>query len=459
MQTNLADFIKDTPEGQEAEEILRNCVHCGFCLATCPTYQLLGDELDSPRGRIYLMKQVLEGEPVTEKTQLHLDRCLTCRACETVCPSGVRYGRLVDIGRGIVEKKVGRDLAARTMRYTLRRVLPNSGIFGSLLKLGQSARPLLGLMPSRLRDALPPAQTQQSDAPAWPPARHVRKMLILEGCVQPALAPNINAATARVLDRLGISLIKAANAGCCGAVSYHLNAQEEGLDYMRRNVDAWWPYVAGGSGIGVARGTKGVEEAENFDSAEAIVITASGCGVTVKEYGHLLRHDPAYAQKAMAISEMARDISEVIDAEMQTLRPLLDRASDSTGTRHEMPKLAFHSPCTLQHGMKIRGTVERILLAAGFELTYVPDAHLCCGSAGTYSILQPELSQQLLANKVEALESGAPARIATANIGCLMHLRSGTSLRIDHWIEILDEKLRQADEQAQAEPPPAEIAL
>jgi glycolate oxidase iron-sulfur subunit len=459
MQTNLADFIKDTPEGQEAEEILRTCVHCGFCLSACPTYQLLGDELDSPRGRIYLMKQVLEGEPVTEKTQLHLDRCLTCRACETVCPSGVRYGRLVDIGRGVVEKKVGRKLAARTMRYTLRRVLPNSGIFGSLLKLGQSARPLLGLMPSRLRDALPSAQAQQSDVPAWPSARHARKMLVLEGCVQPALAPNINAAAARVLDRLGISLIKAVNAGCCGAVSYHLNAQEEGLDYMRRNVDAWWPYIAGGSGIGVARGTKGVEEAENFDSAEAIVITASGCGVTVKEYGHLLRHDPAYAQKARVISEIARDISEVIDGEIQTLQPLLDRASDSTGTHHEMPKLAFHSPCTLQHGMKIRGTVERILLAAGFELTYVPDAHLCCGSAGTYSILQPELSQQLLANKVAALESGTPARIATANIGCLTHLRSGTSLRIDHWIEILDEKLRQNDEQAQAEPGPAEIAL
>jgi glycolate oxidase iron-sulfur subunit len=377
----------------------------------------------------------------------------------------VRYGRLVDIGRGIVEKKVGRDLAARTMRYTLRRVLPNSGIFSSLLKLGQSARPLLGLMPARLRDALPPAQAARfaaSHPSVWPPARHARKMLVLEGCVQPALAPNINAATARVLDRLGISIIKATNAGCCGAVSYHLNAQEEGLDYMRRNVDAWWPYVASGSGAGVARGTKGVEGAENFDSAEAVVITASGCGVTVKEYGHLLRHDPAYAQKAMVISEMARDISEVIDAEIQTLQPLLDRASNSTnstGTHHEMPKLAFHSPCTLQHGMKIRGTVEKILLAAGFELTYVPDAHLCCGSAGTYSILQPELSQQLLANKVAALESGAPARIATANIGCLMHVRGGTSLPVDHWIEILDEKLRQDDEQSHAELVPDRAAL
>ncbi|HTJ54826.1 MAG TPA: glycolate oxidase subunit GlcF [Nitrosospira sp.] len=468
MQTNLADFIKDTPEGQEAEEILRNCVHCGFCLATCPTYQLLGDELDSPRGRIYLMKQVLEGAPVTEKTQLHLDRCLTCRACETVCPSGVRYGRLVDIGRGIVEKKVGRDLASGTMRYALRQVLPNSGIFSSLLKLGRSVRPLL---PGRLRDSVP-AQSMQADASAWPPTRHLRKMLILEGCVQPALAPNINAATARVLDRLGISLIKAANAGCCGAVSYHLNAQEEGLDYMRHNVDAWWPYIGNESGIQAMRGKKGgtkggvkgkegVAERESgkSDGVEAIVITASGCGVTVKEYGHLLRHDPAYAEKAAVISEMARDISEIVEAEIRTLQPLLDRASDSTGTLGEMRKLAFHSPCTLQHGMKIRGTVEKILLAAGFELTYVPDAHLCCGSAGTYSILQPELSQQLLTNKVAALESGAPARIATANIGCLMHVRGGTSLPVDHWIEILDEKLRQDDEQSHAELVPDKAAL
>jgi glycolate oxidase iron-sulfur subunit len=284
-------------------------------------------------------------------------------------------------------------------------------------------------------------------------------MLILEGCVQPALAPTINAATARVLDRLGISLIKAANAGCCGAVSYHLNAQEEGLDYMRRNVDAWWPYVGNESSVHATRETKGTEGAEKFDSVEAIVITASGCGVTVKDYGHLLRHDPIYAEKAARISEVAKDISEIVDTEIRTLMPLLDRTSDSSGKHGNKPKLAFHSPCTLQHGMKIRGVVEKILVAAGFELTYVPDAHLCCGSAGTYSILQPELSQQLLMNKVAALESGAPARIATANIGCLMHVRGGTSLPIDHWIEILDEKLRQDDEEVHAEPPRAESAL
>src|SRR5687768_8634276 len=304
MQTNLADFIKDSPEGKEAEAILRSCVHCGFCLATCPTYQLLGDELDSPRGRIYLMKQMLEGEPVTQKTQLHLDRCLTCRACETACPSGVRYGRLVDIGRGIVEKKVGRRPADRAVRYTLRQALPNPRLFTSLLKLGESVRPLL---PRGLKDAIPSSvrKTVPSPRPSLV-ASHERKMLVLEGCVQPALAPNINAAATRVLDKLGISLISAPNAGCCGALSYHLNAQQEGLDYMRRNVDAWWPYVAPETekGPGAKPGTK--ERAtgganEETRGIEAIVMTASGCGVTVKEYGHLLRHDPAYAEKAARI--------------------------------------------------------------------------------------------------------------------------------------------------------------
>jgi glycolate oxidase iron-sulfur subunit len=433
MQTNLADFIKDTPEGQEAEEILRSCVHCGFCLAACPTYQLLGDELDSPRGRIYLMKQVLEGSPVTEKTQLHLDRCLTCRACETVCPSGVRYGRLVDIGRGVVEKKVGRDRSSGAVRYALRQVLPKPGVFRTLLKLGQAARPLLGLLPGQLTESIPVSERKKPSDSSWPPPRHARKMLVLDGCVQPTLAPNINAAAARVLDRLGISLIKASRAGCCGAVSYHLNAQQEGLDYMRHNIDAWWPYIASlPSGEGPGGGV------------EAIVVTASGCGVMVKDYGHLLRHDAEYAEKAAHVSGMTKDISEIIDAEAGALFPLLSKASSS----NEKQKLAFHSPCTLQHGMKIRGVVERILREAGFELTYVPDAHLCCGSAGTYSILQPELSKQLLANKVAALESGAPARIATANIGCLKHLQSGTRFSVDHWIEILDERLQHDGEKA-----------
>ena len=412
MQTKLADFIKNSPQGEEADAILRSCVHCGFCLATCPTYQILGDELDSPRGRIYLMKQVLEGQPVTQKTQAHLDRCLTCRACETTCPSGVRYGALVDIGRAIVEKQVKRDIRSDVMRFTLRKVLPNAVLFNALFKAGQAVRPLL---PESLKRKIP---YKLSSEKTWPATRHARKMLVLDGCVQPVLAPNINAATARVLDNLGISLIKAENAGCCGAVAFHLNAQRDGLDYMRRNIDAWWPQV---------------ERKE----VEAIVVTASGCGVTVKEYGHFLQHDAVYAGKAAKISALAKDIGEVLHAELENIERLLAQRS----VRAEKKRLSFHSPCTLQHGMRIRGVVEKILVAAGFDLTVVPNAHLCCGSAGTYSILQPELSQQLLKNKVTALESGKPDQIATANIGCLMHLQTGTELSVKHWIELMDERL------------------
>lgn len=411
MQTKLADFIKNSAEGQEADEILRSCVHCGFCLATCPTYQLLGDELDSPRGRIYLMKQMLEGQPVTEKTQLHLDRCLTCRACETTCPSGVRYGALVDIGRGIAEKQVKRNFRAEVMRYSLRKILPNALLFNTLFKAGQLLRPLL---PPSLKKKIP---VKLGAAQSWPEARHSRAMLVLDGCVQPSLAPNINAACARILDRLGISLIKADKAGCCGAVTFHLNAQAEGLDYMRRNIDAWWPYV-------------------EQQQAEAIVMTASGCGVTVKDYGHLLSDDREYAEKAAKISAMTKDISEILYAEKVRLQELVESKTNGNPT-----KLAFHSPCTLQHGMKIRGVVEQILAATGFDLTVVPNAHLCCGSAGTYSILQPELSLQLLKNKVEALESGQPDQIATANIGCLMHLQNGTVTPVKHWIELIDQRL------------------
>lgn len=411
MQTKLADFIKNLPEGQEADAILRSCVHCGFCLATCPTYQILGNELDSPRGRIYLMKQMLEGQPITQKTQLHLDRCLTCRACETTCPSGVRYGELVDISRDIIEKQVKRDLRSVVVRYTLRKILPNTSIFGGLLKVGQSVRPFL---PAILKESIP---ERAKLTKVWPAARHARKMFVLDGCVQPALAPNINIASASVLDKLGISLVKAANAGCCGAVAYHLNDQQDGLNYMRRNIDAWWPSV---------------EKKE----VEAIIVTASGCGVTVKEYGHLLRHDSVYAEKAATISTLAKDISEILHAELGNLQRLFSQKPPVLKT-----KLSFHSPCTLQHGMQIRGVVEEILQAAGFELSYVANAHLCCGSAGTYSILQPELSQQLLKNKLAALESSNPDHIATANIGCLMHLKSGAALPVKHWIELLDERL------------------
>jgi glycolate oxidase iron-sulfur subunit len=407
MQTRLADWIKDTPQGIEADSILRKCVHCGFCLATCPTYDLLGDELDSPRGRIYLMKQMLEGEPVTQRTQLHLDRCVTCRACETTCPSGVEYGRLVDIGREVLEQKVPRTPGDRLRRWLLKHTLPHRRFFGAALSLGRLARPLL---PNALARKIP-----RRIAPGtWPAARHARRMLVLNGCVQPSMAPSINAATARVLDRVGVSLIDAPRAGCCGAVTFHLNYQRDSLAYVKANIDAWWPHIEAG--------------------AEAVVVTASGCGTMVLDYGHLLRDDPAYAHKAERISAIARDVSEVIAAE---------RAAILQRLRAEKPvsRIAFQSPCSLQHGLKIRGVVESLLRDAGFTLTPVPDGHLCCGSSGTYSLLKPAIAQQLLRNKVAALESGDPEIIATANIGCLAHVQSGTTTRVMHWIELLDSRM------------------
>ncbi len=408
MQTALADFIRDTPEGREADAILRKCVHCGFCTATCPTYLLLGDENDGPRGRIYLMKQALEGQEITDKTRLHLDRCLTCRACETTCPSGVQYGRLLDIGRKLVEEKTARPAWERLKRRVLTEVLPRRSLFAFLLALGQLARPFL---PARLAGGIPVSATR---AGAWPAPRHSRKMLALAGCVQPALAPVINAATARVFDRIGISLIEAKGAGCCGALRFHIGYQEEGLADMRALIDRWWPMIERGE-------------------VEAIVMTASGCGVVVKEYAHLLRHDRAYAGKAEKISAMTRDLSEVIDAEFGRIESIL--------AKKERVRLAFHPPCTLQHGQDIKGVTERVLARAGFELTPVPDSHLCCGSAGTYSIQQPELSGQLKRNKLSALASGAPEEILTANIGCLAHLQSGTELPVRHWIAALEERL------------------
>ncbi len=411
MDTRLADFIRDTRAGKEAEAILRSCVHCGFCTATCPTYQLLGDELDGPRGRIYLIKQVLEGKPVTEKTRLHLDRCLTCRACETTCPSGVKYSRLLDIGRQVVEDKLPRPAGAALTHWALREVLPRPSIFGPAVKLGQALRPLL---PTALADKLPPPS--QGAAKPWPvQANHPRRMLVLAGCVQPALAPNINAATARVLDKLGITLLEEAKAACCGAVRFHLNDQAAAKDDMRRNIDAWWPHVVAG--------------------IEAIVVTASGCGVQVRDYGHTLADDAVYAKKAAKISELSRDPAEIIATERERLLALLAQGNAQRG------KLTFHSPCTLQHGLRIRGIIEEFLSAAGYCLTAVADAHLCCGSAGTYSILQPELSEKLRQNKLAALSAAAPQVIATANIGCLTHLQAGSVLPVRHWIELIDEVL------------------
>jgi len=400
MQTNLVDKYKNSAEGQEADQILRSCVHCGFCTATCPTYQLLGDELDGPRGRIYLMKQVFEGKEVTQKTQAHLDRCLTCRACETTCPSGVQYGRLVDIGRHIVEQEVGRTLLEKVQRKAMRSIIPNPKKFSMLLGLGRTFKPVL---PSAVKIKIPAKQNSQ----AWPVVNHRRKMLVLDGCVQPLTAPATNAATANVLDKLGIELIRVQNATCCGAVSHHLSAHEEGLNFMRRNIDAWWPQIENG--------------------VEAVIMTASGCGVVVKDYGKLLEHDSQYAEKARRISGLTKDISEVLINE--DLTPLIKTT--------KRQKVAFHSPCTLQHGQKISGVVEMLLNKVGYELTNVVDPHLCCGSAGTYSILQSELSQQLLENKLNSLQSESPDVIATANIGCQMHMGTKATVPVKHWIELL----------------------
>ncbi len=430
MQTNLAPEYKNTADGVAAEAILRKCVHCGFCNATCPTYQLLGDELDGPRGRIYLMKQVLEGETPTRKTQLHLDRCLTCRNCETTCPSGVDYGHLVDIGRKLVDAKVPRPAGERALRWALKEGLP-SPLFAPAMRLGQSLR---GLLPESLKNKVPARQ----NAGAWPARHHPRKMLLLAGCVQPAMMPNINRATARVLDAAGIETLVAPAAGCCGAVKFHLNDQDGGKAEMRANIDAWWPYVE--------NDVEAEPGAANGGAVEAIVMNASGCGVTVKEYGYILRDDPVYAEKARCISALTRDLSELLPGLVEPLRGKL-RPASSQGSSGEPQGLGgativFHPPCTLQHGQQLRGGVESHLNALGFKVRVASnEAHLCCGSAGTYSVLNPEIAYQLRDRKLGHLEESKPAVIVSANIGCITHLQSGTETPVRHWVELLDEAL------------------
>ena len=409
MQTQLAPEYQNTPDGLAAEAILRKCVHCGFCTATCPTYQLLGDELDGPRGRIYLMKQVLEGQTPTRATQLHLDRCLTCRNCESTCPSGVDYGHLVDIGRKLVDAKVPRPLGERALRWALKEGLP-SPLFAPAMKLGQMVRPLL---PSSLKNKVPAPQA----AGVWPTRQHARRVLMLEGCVQPSMAPNINSSTARVLDAAGVQVQVAAKAGCCGAVKFHLNDQDGGTAEMRANIDAWWPYVEQG--------------------IDALVMNASGCGVTVKEYGHVLRGDPHYAEKAARISALTRDLSELLPE----LLPALKARLGESGVRQQ-PALVFHPPCTLQHGQQLKGGVETHMAALGFSVRIASsESHLCCGSAGTYSVLNPALSYQLRDRKLGNLAPTADEVIISANIGCITHLQSGTSTPVRHWVEVLDAAL------------------
>ena len=411
METRLADWIKQTPEGATAERILRSCVHCGFCLATCPTYQVLGDELDSPRGRIYQIKQVLEGVAPTRETQIHLDRCLTCRSCESTCPSGVEYGHLVDIGRAAVDARVRRPVSERFYRWVLRESVSRPHVFGAALRF---ARTIRAVLPESLRAKIGAHRA----AGPWPRRTHKRKVLLLKGCAQPAMSPSIDAATARVLDAVGVQSIVASQSGCCGAIHQHLGDQEGALARMRRNVDAWWPHVAAGE-------------------VEAIIVNASGCGAMVKEYAHALRNDPAYAPRAQRIVELTRDPAEFLPLELEVVR-----AAPAT------TRIAFHPPCTLQHGLKIRGAVERSLKALGAELVPVADAHLCCGSAGTYSLLQPELAHTLRTRKLESLLAQQPEAILSANIGCIGHLQTATQTPVRHWVEWVDEALSRASASA-----------
>ncbi|MDX8388605.1 MAG: glycolate oxidase subunit GlcF [Ghiorsea sp.] len=399
MQTNISQAILDTAEGKKANDILRSCVHCGFCTATCPTYQELGNELDGPRGRIYLIKDMLEGGEVTQTTQKHLDSCLTCRACETTCPSGVEFAHLAELGKTMVETKVKRPFKQRLMRSLLVKVLPNRALFTFLLHVGRIFRPFLS---QGLQKKIPNIQK----TPQFPNNQYQRKVLLIEGCVQPVMSPEIDVKTAHVLDRLGLQTLRVGQAQCCGAVENHLNAKEAGLSRVRANIDVWLPYVEQG--------------------VEAILSTASACALEIKEYAYLLKDDPEYADKAKIISNMAKDIVEVLSGED------LAKLKIKTPTR-----IAFHAPCTLQHGQKLNGAVEKILMDLDFTLVPVQDGHLCCGSSGTYSVLQPELSKTLRDNKVKYLTDNQPEIIATANIGCLHHIQGGTEIPVMHWINLL----------------------
>lgn len=402
MQTKIEYDFLQSEQGQLSDKILRSCVHCGFCTATCPTYQILGDELDGPRGRIYQIKQMLEGHAVTKETLTHLDRCLTCRACESTCPSGVEYGHLLDIGRTEVEKRVRRALSQTLLRKILLTILPFSTRFDSLLTLGRLFRPIL---PQVLKNKIP----EKIKLPELSLENHSRKMLILDGCVQPSLSPEINHATKQVLDALDIELISFS--GCCGAINQHLSDEDNALITIKNNIDRL-----------VTEFNKGIE---------GIVMTASGCGAMFKEYPYLLRNDEVYKVKAELIASKTFDLTEVVNTDV--LKTKLDISNIN---------IAVHTPCTLQHAQRKPSNIENILSACGYQLSTIKDKHLCCGSAGTYSITQPELSKQLLQQRLSGLMVDSPELIVTANIGCLHHLDTESTVPVRHWIEIIAEHLK-----------------
>jgi glycolate oxidase iron-sulfur subunit len=400
MQTTLAPKVQQSRHAEAIETILRKCVHCGFCNATCPTYQLRGDELDGPRGRIYQMKQYFEGEPANPEMLKHLDRCLTCRACETTCPSGVTYSHLLEIGKEMIENDLPRPGLDRLRRQAIVRFINSGWLFATGVRIGQALAPL---MPASLRRSIPARQAAVTRSRG----SHERKVLMLGGCVQPVLTPNTNALAANLLDRLGIEVIEPPQYLCCGAAAMHTSAPEQAIRQMKRTIDHWWPHIEGG--------------------VEAIVVTATGCGVSVRDFGRLLADDPEYAEKAKKVSSLYRDLIEVVEVHADRLE-----VDGAAGRR-----VAVHTPCSMQHGLGLNQRVERLLAGLGYRLCRVEEAHLCCGSAGTYSMLQPALSTRLKGNKLRALTVDQPDVIATANVGCQVHLAAGSGSPVVHWIELL----------------------
>lgn len=394
MQTNLPSQLLNTLQGGRADQILRKCVHCGFCNATCPTYHITGDELDGPRGRIYLIKEMLEGNTTTNKTLTHLDKCLTCLNCETTCPSGVNYGELIDIGREHIEQLNIRSLYSSVRRKLICNIFPYPKRFKPLYAMAR----LFGMV----------SHQKSIKAKTNKLKTHNKKVILLDGCVQSVTSPEINHALANTLNHLGVNIIKFTQISCCGAIHHHNGMPDKAIDIIKNNIDVWWPHIENG--------------------CEALIMTASGCGLTVKDYARILKHDTKYAAKAQRISQLTLDASEYLSG---------FKFQKSTT---QLQSIAFHPPCTLQHGQKINHVIESILTHAGYQCVNFKDKHLCCGSAGSYSLLQPKLATQLKKNKIESIMQSQPDAIATANIGCLLHLRKGTSVPVKHWLELIEVK-------------------